>query len=514
MPLVDHLGRPLRRADLLVEQAAPTSGSIRRPRDQDEASGLNPVRLARLLKASVGGDAAAYLALAEDIEERDLHYAGVLGTRKMQVSGLEIVVDAAGDDADSIADADLARAVTARDAFQTELTDILDAIGKGISHTEILWDMSERQWMVAALRWRDPTWFAFDPADGETSLLRENGGNVPLAPSKWIVHQAKVKSGLPVRGGIARAACWSYLFKSFAQRDWAIFVEAYGQPLRIGKWGEGASEDDKRTLFNAVSMIGTDYAATIPASMAIEFVKADVSGSHELYEKRCDWLDRQVSKLVLGQTGTTDAVAGGYAVGRVHDGVRADIEASDARQLAATLNRDLVRPLVSLNRGVPRSGAYPKIRLVRAERADAQWMTAVRTFVELGGTVGMSTVRDRLGLPDPGKGEDLLMAPAAAPAAPPPGSRLAAQRAAPPMQTRDAVDRAVAAALDENGWEPLVAPVVSGLADRLAGAVSLEEARTILADQVRTMDVAALTRILERLSFAARLAGEHDEDLA
>lgn len=37
--------------------------------------------------------------------------------------------------------------------------------------------------------------------------------------------------------------------------------------LRIGKWGTGASEEDKKTLFRAVSNIAGDMAAVIPDTM-------------------------------------------------------------------------------------------------------------------------------------------------------------------------------------------------------------------------------------------------------
>src|SRR5690606_27887558 len=139
--------------------------------------------------------------------------------------------------------------------------DILDALGKGFSATEIIWETSEKQWMPKALKWRDPTWFDFDPNDRETILLKDVTGNQPLKPFSWIVHNAKVKSGLPIRGGIARGVTWAFLFKSFTMKDWAIFCEAYGQPLRLGKYGEGASQADKDILLRAVSNIGVDYAA-------------------------------------------------------------------------------------------------------------------------------------------------------------------------------------------------------------------------------------------------------------
>jgi len=104
----------------------------------------------------------------------------------------------------------------------------------------------------------------------------------PLAPFKFIVHFAKAKAGLPVRGGLARAAGWSYLFKNYVLKDWVTFTEVFGQPLRVGKYHPGASEKDKQALLQAVSNIGTDAAAIIPESMLIEFTEAHQTGSAEL----------------------------------------------------------------------------------------------------------------------------------------------------------------------------------------------------------------------------------------
>lgn len=520
--LVDQYGRPVSSAALKREHAAPTMTGVRRPNTEHQASGLTPARLGRLLQSSINGDPEAYLALAEDMEERDLHYAGVLGTRKRQIAGLDITVEAASDKPEDVENADMVRAFFERDAFETELIDILDAIGKGFSATEIIWETSEKQWEPKELKWRDPRWFRFADEDGETPLLRDPAGDQPLAPYKWVFHQAKAKSGLPIRGGIARAVCWNFLFKSFTAKDWAIFCEAYGQPLRLGKWGEGASDEDKAVLLQAVANIGVDYSAIVPQSMSVEFIKADIAGSHELYEKRCNWLDRQTSKVVLGQTGTTDMTAGGYAQAKVHDGVKDDIERSDAKQAAATLMRDLVRAYIDLNKGPQK--AYPKVRIGRPEQIDLEkWMKNVETFVSMGGKVGMSTVRDRIGVPDPDKGEELLVprgkqaepAVATDPEQKPvvPGTP-AAQRAGAATRQTDAIDTSVAEILGDDGWAELVEPVIAGLEERIAGAGSMEEVRTILADRYRDMDVSAMTDMLARAAFSARLAGIGDDDLS
>ncbi len=515
--IIDQYGNPIDMQALKIAQADAKTLQVRQSHAMHPAAGLTPGRLGNLLRDSIDGDPETYLALAEDMEERDLHYAGVLGIRKRQVSGLEISVDAASEDAHDVEAADLVRAAINRDGFEDELIDMLDAIGKGYSLTEILWDTSEKQWMPRSLKWRDPRLFRFDPDDGETPLLRTPNGDQPLNSFQWIYHCAKVKSGLPVRGGIARAASWAFLFKSFTFKDWAIFVEAYGQPLRVGKYGPNTSEADKDTLMRAVASIGSDFAAIMPESMAVEFIKAELSGSHELYEKRSEFLDRQVSKVVLGQTGTTDAIAGGHAVGKTHDGVRGDIEKADARQLSSTLNRDLVRPVVTLNMGPMQ--AYPKVRIGRLDEMDiTQWTSSTSKLIPFGLQVPESFARERLGIPD-ADGKEVMLAPRAKAAPPAPDG----QDKDEPTQVKtasalldpnpDAIEDAVQDMLDDEGWQEVVEPMIDGLAERLAAANTIEEARAILADHYTTMDVTAFAELLARAGFSARLGGFNEDEM-
>ncbi|MCI5075561.1 DUF935 domain-containing protein [Oricola sp.] len=522
--LLDAYGRPIEVTKLKTEQARSETLAVRRPNALHPASGLTPVRLANILRDSIESDPENYLALAEDMEERNEHYAGVLGIRKRQVASLEVTVEAACDDARSVEQADLVREMLTRDGFEEEVIDILDATGKGFSGTEIIWDTSEGDWRISRLEWKDPRNFRFSNDDGVTPLLRAIGGEERLNPFQWIWHQAKMKSGLPIRGGLARGAAWSFFFKSFTLKDWAIFCEAYGQPLRLGKFHPGATEKDKETLMRAVASIGSDFAAVVPESMAIEFVQAQISGSHELFERRADWLDRQISKLVLGQTATTDAIAGGHAVGKVHDQVRGDIEDADARQLRTTIKRDLVRPLIDLNYGPQKN--YPDVNIGRPDEVDIESLVNnVATLVPLGLKVGMATMRDKIGVPDPDPEEELLGSPVPPPSSPHPSNgnppdagALNGHEAHEALQAErlNEGDAISIAARDVAGdeWEAMTPPVVRGLAEEIAEAESVEEVRAILDRRRETMNLSDFTDLLAQLTFQARLSGEADEDLA
>lgn len=517
-------GQPARREVLTREVAGPTLSGVRSVLSGYPSDGLTPGRVAAIMREADQGMPLRYLELAEIVEERDLHYVGVLGTRKRSVAQLPIQVDAASDDPLDVEKADMIRNWLLRDELQDELFDVLDAIGKGVSYTEIIWDTSMGMWQPERLEWRDPRWFNFDPLDGRTPLLRTETGDVPLPAAKFITAQIKAKSGLPIRSGIARLACWNWMFKSFTLRDWAIFTQTYGQPIRVGKYGANASPEEKDTLFTAVANIAGDCAAIIPDTMLIEFIELKNSNaSADLYLKRADWLDQQTSKGVLGQTATTDAIAGGHAVGQEHRQVQADIERADAKAVSAVLNRQLVRPWIDLQYGAGTTKAYPRLRIGREDVKDIQAIvTALKELVPFGLRVQKSDVADMLGFPDPDAGADVLTPPAA-PAAPvlPPGAppagpipvALQAAFNAAAQPAGDAVDVAIDAILADEGWEAMVAPMIAGLEPKLAAATSAEDATRILALHFQGMGVEALAEKLAQAAFAARLAGEADERL-
>jgi phage gp29-like protein len=528
--LLDRWGRAVERSTLKEEVAGATITGIRSPITGYPADGLNPVRLAAILRAADSGDPVQFLELAETIEERDLHYLGVLGTRRRSVAQLDIVVEAASDAPDDVERADMVRDWLKRDELAEELFDILDCIGKGFSVTEIMWDTSEGQWMPQRLEQRDPRWFRFARHDLATPMkLDVAGQEVPLDAFKFIYATIKAKSGLALRSGLARAAAWAWMFKAYTQRDWAIFTQTYGQPLRLGKYATGASEDDKETLFRAVANIAGDCAAIIPDTMMIEFIEnKSIGASSDLYLKRCDWLDQQVSKAVLGQTATTDAIAGGHAVGQEHRQVQEDIERADARALTAILNRDLIRPWMDLQFG--HGGKYPRLKIARPEREDlAQLATSLASLVPLGLKVGQREVRDRFGFAEPAKDEEILqVAPQSAPPMDPEGRNRSLKRFSGDlkrvegqMRTDGALQsEAPPAAKNEGGSVPpamvdrMLADTDAALGDMMdqieammSTATSLPELQELLLAGFPDLDAGNLAAVLAMGLQAAHLAG-------
>ncbi len=506
--LTDRWGNTVERSELrLDEDKASHVGGVRSPLTGYPGDGLNPDRLGAILREADAGDPIRYLELAEAIEERDPHYMGVLGTRRRSVAQLDITVEPGDETPQGEEIAARVRNWLKRDELTDELFDILDALGKGFSFTQIKWDTSEGQYEPGSLEYCDPRWFRFDSRDLKTPrmLNPETGAEEILPPFQYIYAPMKAKSGLPLRSGLARVAMWPWLFKAFTQRDWAIFTQTYGQPLRLGKYGPGTSEKDRKTLFQAVANIAGDCAAIIPESMQIEFQQAgNVSASVDLYERRSDWHDKQTSKLVLGQTGTTDAETGGLGSGKEHRQVQEDIERADAKQLGAIITRDLIKPFVQLEYGpdVP----VPRLKIGRPEEDDlAEFSKALSPMLGAGLQVKQSEVLAKFGLSEPKAGDAVIG-----------GNLTKTPQTPPPVQEND---DAVATNAPESKIEYRlnahlgslqgnVAVQQEGPATGLSAPLSPE---AVLAEKLGTTAGDEMGRILETIEAKLNAAGSFEE---
>lgn len=516
--LYDHLGRPVDLTALRREHGAPSLTGIRTVwSGETVAQGLTPERLARVLRAAADGDMREYLVLAEEMEEREPHYASVLGTRKRAVAALDVVVEAASDDKRDVKIADAVRALARAPAFGDLVDDLLDGLGKGFAACEIMWDTKGKRWEPMDYAWRDPRFFVFDREQGRELRLLDQADaflGLPLPPFKFVVHIPKLKSGLAARGGLARLAVVPFMCKSYTLADWMRFAEVFGMPLRVGRHGASASREDIETLIRAVANIGTDAACVIPDTMRIEFVEGGKStGGQELFERLAEWLDRQTSKAVLGQTMTTDN-GSSLAQAQVHNEVRQDIRDADARQLGNTICRDLVRPYVDLNFGPPASGLYPTLKFFIPEPEDITVLVnALEKLVPLGLKVEASVVRDKLNLPDPAPDAELLQAPGAQPPADePPADEPAANRAKALNRAGVSDPDADLAELEAEAladWERLMAPVLDPVQALADSSATYEEFLAGLPGLLAGgMDSAELARRLAEAAFKARGLGD------
>lgn len=514
--LLDHRGFPIKLQKLNKEIAAPALGDVNSVWGETITSGLNPISMSKLLEEAARGFPDKFFGLAQEMEERDLHYASVLATRKRAITGIEPIVIAAGDDKK---DEEIASAVSDMISqphfIDNYLTDALDALGKGYSIVEIIWETSANQWRPKDYKWRDQRHFVIDKIDGRTVRLKDkdNLEGIDLPPFQFSVHQPKLKSGLPIRGGLGRLAAWAFLFKSYTLKDWMAFLEVYGMPLRVGKFGRSASHDDKRVLLQAVRDISSDAAAIIPKGMEIEFIEAGGGRGNAVFSSKAEYLDKQVSKAVLGQTMSTDDGAS-RSQAEVHDDVRHDIARADGRQITATINRDLVRPFVDLNYGMQER--YPTVIIPISENENIEVLvSALQGLVPLGLQVSMSDVRKRIGFEDPNEDDTLLAfsqpidnqtdANTARAIASQHSSTCTSNHALP-FDNGNELDALIDDALSD--WQADLKPILTQLETLFNNAQNYEAIANGLDDLIAKLDVGPIADRLAKLAMKARGLGD------
>lgn len=411
MAILDQNGLPF---PARPEQREIASASLRDKYSSYPSQGLTPQRLAKILKEADQGDIYRQMELFEEMEEKDPHLFSIFQTRKLAVQGLEweIMPYSVSTQDKKIAEF-VGEVLYNLDCFDDMIVDLLDAIGKGLAVSEIMWTIRNSQVWINDIKWRHQKRFTYDDYWNLRLLTDESPAlGIEMPPAKFVVHKYKAKSGYPGRAGVLRVCAWMYLFKNYDIKDWVSFAEVYGKPIRLGKFKPGATKEDKETLYQAIVQLGTDAAGVISESTMIEFIETKTAAGATVHQALAAYCDAAMSKAVLGQTLTTEiGDKGSFAASKTHDGVRQDIKEADCKALAKTIGRDLIRPLVLFNFGEITHMPWLKFRYEPPEDIAQTANTYKVVIRDIGLPVSQEHVYERFGIPKPEEGQALINPP-------------------------------------------------------------------------------------------------------
>ncbi|TAN40789.1 MAG: DUF935 family protein [Nitrospirae bacterium] len=413
MALLDQYGREIRSNKPITDEIAVQT--IRDRYYSYPSAGLTPDRLALILREADNGDVFRQSELFEEMEEKDCHLGSELGKRKAAVTGLDWEVLPASTSTEDIKIAAAAKEmIEYMEEFDGALLDILDAVGKGFSVNEIMWDISEGHVWAKKIEWVHQKRFTFNSPDKllKTPRLITDAEMVwgeELLPNKFIYFRHKARSGAASRSGLSRPCAFMYLFKNFDLKSWIIFNELYSVPMRVGKYPAGTGDKEKDALKRAVFNLGVDAAAVISDSTVIEFVESKSRGDVQAFEKLAAFCDRAMSKVIVGHTGSSESTAGRLGGEDEAKEVRQDLLEADAKALQSVIKSQLLAPWTLFNYG-PKAGV-PKFKLHFEEPEDLQTKATVYgTLVRDAGFkgIGEEHVYEAFGIPKPKAGERTL----------------------------------------------------------------------------------------------------------
>nr|DAR68610.1 MAG TPA: portal [Caudoviricetes sp.] len=500
---------------------------------------ITPSKLKSILEDAENGDITAQHELFMDIEEQDSAIGANIQTRKRAILTLDWRI------------AEPRNATPAEEKLQTEidelfyqypnlenlLMDMMDAVGHGFSALEIEWKLENGKYIPHNFIPRPQSWFKLDKNDNLLLKTPNNPMGETLRPFGWVVHSHKSRSVQLARMGLFRTLAWLYMFKHYSVRDFAEFLELYGMPIRIGKYGAGATNEEKRTLLRALAQIGHNAAGIMPDSMTIELHNAANTGAgsgNNPFLQMVDWCEKSIARLILGQTLTSgaDGKSSTNALGNVHNEVRRDLLVSDAKQVAQTITQQIILPYLQIN-------VDPNIALHRVPYFEfdtkkyddlSTFADAIPKLVGIGVQIPEKWTRDKLGIPEAQDGEVVLKAlqsdfnpdlktPRKSTALSAhvvgcqcagclgKGARVALSAANKGETEQDLLDNSLNEALNVIDFNRQLDPVVRQLAVALTACNTYEEASDKLAEIYPDLDNAEHQRYLTQAVFLSELLG-------
>jgi phage gp29-like protein len=427
----------------LIDQKIPTSEEWR----YDPGPGLTLEAISASIQSTEIGLMGDFCDLAGKTIDFDPHLASLLHRRFGQVEACDwSVTPAAGEGIDRerakmIADAvakelrclpsptEWTSGETTRHAgLGPTVEALLWAEWDGRASIEKVWAPTAKAgkpwWSISELGWIHPRRLSFGPRR-ELRLIEphvhaanfvEVGIDLTATPNKFLNYCPQLFREYPEREGLAvRAVYWAFM-KRFGARERMILTELYGRPFKI------IEQDPESALIDAeiekleddLEQLGAAEQIVLPkgAKLTIPWPHPDSGTIHAAVIEQSD---AQLSKLILGQTMTSDD-GSSRAQGEVHERQQDLILARSGRRLVGILQPGLVDPIVRMNAGHfalenddAIDGYMPTLEIhTEAEPDRTAEVDRIGRVIALGAPVALSTLYEVSGVRAPEEGERVI----------------------------------------------------------------------------------------------------------
>lgn len=161
-----------------------------------------------------------------------------------------------------------------------------------------------------------------------------------------------IEVGRPRDLGLYLKCCPSALSKKNMLAFWDSFGEIFGMPIRIAR----TTSQDKSTQKNIESMLsqmGAAFYGVFPSDTEIDIKESSRGDAYNVYDKRIDRANSELSKGILNQTMTIDS-GSSLSQSEVHLEVFENVIASDEKLVRNVVNNKLL-PFM-LKHGFPVAG--------------------------------------------------------------------------------------------------------------------------------------------------------------
>jgi phage gp29-like protein len=298
--------------------------------------------------------------------------------------------------------------------FRQCLMDVNQGTYHGRAASEIEWLHYRGKWRVANLHWIHARRLSFGPQrDLRIVDLTRDWGNFDDAgfaleqvPYKFIAFKPRMFGDYPEREGLApRTVFWSF-FGRFGVRERMHLLEVFGKPWRIAmpRWDPNnptaLNEETVDDAYQALNSLGAQSTASLPINMEV-MVAQPQRAAGQVHGEAIDHVEKIISKLFVGATGTTDAISTGIGsnVGNIHLNEEDLMIASDAWRLSEAIEDQLTDPIIIVNEGPEAVTHAPKFAIKTDPPKDLKLEAElIQAILELGVDMSEAEIRERIGI--------------------------------------------------------------------------------------------------------------------
>ncbi len=220
-------------------------------------------------------------------------------------------------------------------------------------------------------------------------------------PGRHIVHRGHLLTDIPDKwGGPMRAALFWWLFAVMSRDWWVRFLDRMGIPLAVGKY-DTADTGSRDVLRSAFSQMKKLFGLITSKETDISFHEVDTKGHGDAFQAIQTFANGELSKLILGQSMTVTAQAGGIggSQAKVQENVQGSIKAWDLIALAETVNKDIIGFFLRVNGFTGKAVLQVAADTTAEVTATAEFLTAAHNAGLEPTDDGLKILNKRSGIP-------------------------------------------------------------------------------------------------------------------
>ncbi|MDO5608268.1 MAG: DUF935 family protein [Capnocytophaga sp.] len=242
----------------------------------------------------------------------------------------------------------------------------------GIKDDTLTQHIKEKQWFENLIEYahqsvyygHSPVWIK-EFANGEIKEVELIDRGIVIPEYNLLLHDYDATTGINLKdvqevvllarlynhNGLFEKAAPFTILKRHSWGSWDEFEELFGIPIRIAKI---ASQSDtvKNEVAGWLEEMGSAPYGVFPLGTEVDIKENSKSDAFQVFYRKIEALDKELSKLILHQTMTTEN-GGSKAQGSVHENTLDEVVYADEKKMLAFLNDKLVPAMRNLGYNIP-----------------------------------------------------------------------------------------------------------------------------------------------------------------